>query len=113
MQDMTVTIQTSFVGGALVAAHFVKPMIQNGYGRLAGRFMLLIYVAGTLGFFAFTLMGGTVKLDLPPLVAGLLKLLGLSVSLAGAWLGYQDIVSRDAPSDLTPPSHPSRTPPAP
>lgn len=113
MQDMTVTILTSFVGGTLIAAHCLRPILPNSYVRLAGKVIFLTYAAAVLGFYGFVLMGGSLQLDVSPVVAGMLKLLGLSLCLVGAWLAYQHLVPRKAPLDLTPPAHPSRTPPAP
>ncbi len=113
MEDMTVTIMLTSAGLGTVVGQLQRLRNPGGSLTPTARFASLVYSIAALLFVGYVLAGGSIKLDIAAIYANALRLLGLAVLAAGFYLSFKRTDRPEAPADLTPQSHPSRTPPAP
>ena len=113
MEDMTVTIMLASAGLGTVVGQLQRLRNPGGSLSTTARCASLAYSIAALLFVGYVLAGGSIRLDIAPIHADALRLLGLAVLAAGFYLSFKRTDRPEAPADLTPQLHPSRTPLAP
>ncbi|WP_156424894.1 hypothetical protein [Novosphingobium fuchskuhlense] len=113
MEDLTVTIMLASAGIWTVAGHVQRLSNPGGSLTPAARYAAIAYSIAAFLFVGYVVTGGSVKLDIAPICANALRVLGLAVLAIGFYLSFKPTDRSEASADLTPPAHPSRTPTAP
>lgn len=113
MEDLTTTIIFTFVGLSTVISNLFRLRQPGGALAIAAHYGWLVNAIAAIVFLGFVMSGGSVELDISSTLANALKLLGLFTLASGFYLSFQKTGRSSETADLTPPAHPSRTPPAP
>ncbi|WP_298189213.1 hypothetical protein [Novosphingobium sp.] len=113
MEDLTTIIILTFVGLSTVISNLFRLRQPGGALASAARYGWLANAIAAIVFLGFVMSGGSVELDISPTFANALRLLGLSTLAAGFYLSFQKTGRSSETADITPPAHPSRTPPSP
>ena len=113
MEDITSPIIWLFIGLATLASHVFQLLRPHGYGRIGFRIGWFVMVIAGLVFVGYVGAGGTVKIDIPSVYANVFRFACLVPVCSALYFSLFGNARAEATCDLTPQSHPSRTPPAP